>query len=157
MLCDIYKNCEQAEQMLNLTLLDKIYGRKLLEQYQDKLDKIFFPYDIVRVGFSLSMAKKVLAEFKKVCRNIELVSELKLYFVECGTKFTNMYGDIDERFYNVVCDIYHDVIESVSGDKILFQKWNDRLVNIVQESDGIGWGFHDYLVEKYYGIPWGEE
>ena len=111
----------------------------------------------MRVGFSLSMAKKVLAEFKKVCRNIELVSELKLYFVECGTKFTNMYGDIDEGFYNVVCDIYHDVIESVSGDKTLFQKWNDRLVNIVQESNGIGWGFHDYLVEKYYGIPWGGE
>lgn len=63
-------------------------------------------------------------------------------------KFTNMYGDIDERFYNVVCNIYHDVIESVSGDKTLFEKWNDRLINIVQESDGIGWGFHDYLIES---------
>lgn len=152
MLCDIYINCEQAEQMLNIILLDEMYGRKLLEQYQDKLDKIFFPYDIVRAGFSLSMAKKVLSDFKKICQNIELISELKLYFVECGTEFTNMYGDMDERFYNVVCNIYHDVIESVSGDKTLFEKWNDRLINIVQESDGIGWGFHDYLIEEEQAI-----
>ena len=82
MLCDVYKNCDQAEQMLNLTLLDETYGKKLLEQYQEKLDKIFFPYDIVRVGFSLSMAKKVLSDLKKVCQNIELIAELKLYFVE---------------------------------------------------------------------------
>ncbi|RHP34099.1 hypothetical protein [Lachnotalea sp. AF33-28] len=34
MLCDVYKNCDQAEQMLNLTLLDETYGKKLLEQYQ---------------------------------------------------------------------------------------------------------------------------
>ena len=157
MLCDIYKNCEQAEQMLNLVLLDETYGRKLLEQYQEKLDKIFFPYDIVRAGFSLSMAKKVLYDFKKICQNIELISELKLYFVECGIEFTNTYGDINERYYNVVCDVFYDVIESVSNDKKLFEKWKDRLVNIVQESGGIGWGFHDYLVEEYYGIPWVEE
>lgn len=157
MLCDIYKNCEQAEQMLNLTLLDENYGRKLLEQYQDKLDKIFFPKDIIRTGFSLSMAKKVLSDFKKVCDNIELISELKLYFVECGTEFTNMYGDIDERFYNVVGNAFHDVIEIVSDDKELFEKWNDRLAGVVSESDGIGWGFHDYLEDEYYCIPWVEE
>jgi hypothetical protein len=27
MLCDVYKNCDQAEQMLNLTLLDETYGK----------------------------------------------------------------------------------------------------------------------------------
>ena len=157
MLCDVYKNCDQAEQMLNLTLLDETYGKKLLEQYQEKLDKIFFPYDIVRVGFSLSMERKGLSDLKKGCQNIELIAELKLYFVECGTEFTNMYGDIDGSFYNVVCDMFCDVIKIVSGDRTLFEKWNDRLVNIVQESDGIGWGFHDYLVEEYYGVPWVEE
>ena len=61
------------------------------------------------------MAKKVLSDFKKVCQNIELIAELKLYFVECGTEFTNMYGDIDGSFYNVVCDMFYDVIKIVSG------------------------------------------
>jgi len=156
MLCDIYKNCEQAEQMMNLALLDETYGRKLLEKYQDRLDKIFFPNDIVHARFSLSTAKKVLSDYKKVCSDIELVSELKLYFVECGTDFTNTYGDIDERFYNAVCDVFHDVTEIVSDEKTLFEKWKDRLAAVVRETDGIGWGFHDYLVQEYHSIPWVE-
>ena len=157
MLCDVYKNSEQAEQIMNLALLDETYGDRLLEQYHDRLYKIFFPYDIMRTGFSLSMAKGVVSDFKKICQNIELISELKLYFVECGTEFTNMFGDIDERFYNMVGDAFHDVVKIVSQDKKLFEKWSSRLIAVVQESDGIGWGFHDYLASEYYSIPWEEE
>lgn len=65
-----------------------------------------------------------------------------------------MYGDINERFYSVVCTAFHDVIKAVAEDRELFEKWDSRLSSIVQDSDGIGWGFHDYLVEEYYGIPW---
>ena len=156
-LCGLYKNCDYAEQAINLKLLDKTYGERLLQQYQDRMYKIFFPYDIVRSGFSLSDAKRVVSDFKKVCQDTELIIELKLCFAEYGTEFTNMYGDIDERFYNAVCDAFGDVIEAVSKDRELFDKWYDRLSSIVDDSDGIGWGFHDYLVEEYYGIPWIED
>lgn len=154
MFCDLYKNCDQAEQVINLKLLDETYARKLLEQYQSRMYKIFFPNNIVYSGFSLSMAKKVISDFKKIMQHKELVTELKLYFAECGTEYTNMYGDIDERFYNSICSAFHDVIEIVSDNESLFEKWNDRLIEIVHNSDGIGWGFHDYLEEEYYGIPW---
>lgn len=157
MLCDLYKNCDFAEQRINLRLLDKTYGEKLLKQYQDRMDKIFFPKDIVRSGFSVSMAKGVVSDFRKVCQDAELILELKLYFAECGTEFTNMYGDIDERFYNSICDAFHDVIIAVVGDRDLFEKWDSRLAGIVHDSGGIGWGFHDYLVEEYCNIPWIEE
>lgn len=60
MLCDVYKNSVQAEQIMNLVLLDENYGKKLLKQYQDRLYNIFFLDDIVRVGFSLSLAKSVI-------------------------------------------------------------------------------------------------
>lgn len=80
-----------------------------------------------------------------------------MYFVECGTAFTNLFGDIDGQFYNVVCRVFHDVVEIVSQDKKLFEWWNSRLIAVVRESDGIGWGFHEYLSEEYYSIPWVEE
>lgn len=153
-ICSLYKNNEYVEQAINLKLLDKSYGERLLLQYRDRMYKIFFPNDIVRAGFSLSSAKDIVSNFKKVCQEIELVTELKLYFAEYGTEFTNMYGDIDERFYNAVCKNFHDVIEVVANDRELFEKWNSRLIGIVHDSDEIGWGFHDYLVEEYCGIPW---
>lgn len=91
-----------------------------------------------------------------MCQDTELITELKLCFAEYETEFTNMYGDIDERFYNAVCDAFHDVIEVAAKDRELFDKWNSRLCSIVHDSNGIGWGFYDYLVEEYYGIPWVE-
>jgi len=157
MICDLYKNCDDAEQVINLKLLNESYGRKLLQQYQDKIHKIFFPKDIVRSGFSLSQAKGVISDFKKVCQNLELITELKLYYVECGVEFTNMYGDIDERFYDSVFGVFCDVVAVVSKNRELFDKWNHRLVKIIRDSDCVGWGFHDSIVEEYNSIPWRKE
>lgn len=49
-----------------------------------------------------------------------MITELKLCFAEYGTKFTNMYGDIDERYYNAISKVFHDVIEIVAKDRELF-------------------------------------
>jgi len=95
------------------------------------------------------MEKGVISDFKKVCQDAEMLLELKLYFAECGTEFTNMYGDIDERFYDSVCDTFHDVVVAVTEEEELFEKWDNRISRIVHDSGGIGWGFHDYLVEEY--------
>ena len=156
-LCGLYKSFDDAAQSINLQLLDSSYGLKLLKLYQDKMYKIFFPKDIIRSGFSLSAAKKVISDFKKVCQNEELVLDLKLYFVGCGTEFTNTYGDIDERFYQSLCDAFFDVANAASGDQELFEEWEDRLRRIVVDSEEIGWGFHDFIVEEYYNIPWVDE
>lgn len=156
-ICCLYKNCDYAEQAINLKMLDQSYGERLLQQYQGRMYKIFFPDDIIRVGFSLSSAKRVVSDFKKVCQDMELIMELELTFAEYGTKFTNIYGDIDTPFYNAVCAAFHDVIKAVSKDKKLFDKWNSRLRGIVDDSAGIGWGFHDYLVIEYINIPWIED
>lgn len=156
-ICSLYKNCDYAEQAINLKVLDKSYGERLLRQYQDRMYKIFFPNDIMRTGFSLSCAKGVISDFKKVCQDTQLITVLKLCFAEYGTEFTNMFGDIDECFYNAVCSAFHDVVEAVTKDRELFDKWNSKLRELVYDSDGSGWGFHDYLEEEYNGIPWVEE
>ena len=80
--------------------------------------------------------------------------ELKLYFAECGTEFTNMFGDIDEAFYNAVCSAFHDVAAAAAEDERLFLKWGDRLKNIIGDMGGIGWGVYDYMEEEYMIIPW---
>ena len=69
LLCELYKSNEAAEQMINLRLLDEAYAQKLLEQYEERLYNIFFPDNLMRAGFSLRMAKSVVSDFKKICRN----------------------------------------------------------------------------------------
>ncbi|MFD1449140.1 hypothetical protein [Oceanobacillus profundus] len=42
-------------------------------------------------------------------------------------------------------------------DEALFKTFHNRLYGIVEDSEGIGWGYHDYLGELYYSIPWLED
>ena len=159
LLCLLYKNCDMAEKIINLQLLDEDYAEKLVEEYKEKIYERFFPKDIMRAGFSLAWVKSVITEFKKICQIEEYLLDLKLYYVECGTEFTNTFGDIDMKFYNSLCSVYHEVVSAVTScsDDRLYRKFEDRLRCVAYEADGIGWGFYDYLVEEYYSIPWVKE
>lgn len=159
LICHIYKNCDMAEEMINVAILGSDYEEKLLERYKENMNKVFFPTDIMRAGFSLSWAKSLISEFKKICTKAEYLLDLQLYYVECGTSFTNTYGDIDMKFYDSMCRVYHSVIQAVNNHKDdgLYQKFEERLYSIVEETKGIGWGYHDYVFEQFFSIPWRAE
>ncbi len=138
-ICSLYEQSDYAEQFINLRLLDSEYEKKLLEQYQKNMHQIFFPANIMKSGFSLSKAKEVIADFKKVCKNKELIAELKLCFVEYAAEFTSMYGDINEKFYESMFAVYQDVIEAVAFDENLYRKWKHKLLTIIHNTEQIGW------------------
>ena len=79
-----------------------------------------------------------------------------LYYVEMGVEFTNTYGDINESFYNSVERMYQSVIERINKHKnpMIFNTLSKRLKAIVDDTDGIGWGFHDGLNYIYHDIKW---
>mgnify|MGYP000896865649 CR=1 FL=1 len=159
LVCNLYKNSDMAEKMINAAILGDSYKERLLEQYKDKMFAVFFPKDIIRSGFSLSKAKSLISEFKNICSETEYILDLQLYYVECGTEFTNTFGDIDINFYNSMCKVYHTVIQAVNTQENdrLYQKFADRLYSIVTETDEIGWGYHDYVTDEFYNILWLEE
>ena len=51
------------------------------------------------------------------------------------------YGDIDEDFYEVLGDAYHDVIVIASENKELYKLWKNRLESILHDFAGFGWGW----------------
>ena len=158
LLCLLYKNCDEAEKIINLQLLDESYKEQLLIQYKEKMHDIFFPKNLMRIGFSLSLAKSVITEFKKICQDEVCLLDLQLYYVECGTDFTNTFGDINIKFYDSLCSAYHGVVMAVSNhtSDYLYRRFKDRLKTVVYDSSGIGWGFHDYIAEEYFNISWVE-
>lgn len=71
-----------------------------------------------------------------------------IYYVEMGVKFTNAYGDIEEPFYNSMESMYLNAAKFIVRHELqsLFQ---ERCQELVTETRGIGWGFHDMLSEIY--------
>ena len=54
----------------------------------------FFP----KRGYKLRLkdARKIISDFKKLEPDPESLADAMLYYVECGVRFTNDFGDIDE-------------------------------------------------------------
>jgi hypothetical protein len=69
-------------------------------------------------------------------------------YVENGTQYTHEYGDIDERFYNSMESALDELAALLHGEaRALYPDFAERLATVEQMSDGIGWGFHDYIAD----------
>ncbi|MBC7972891.1 MAG: hypothetical protein H7Z11_22675 [Verrucomicrobia bacterium] len=122
----------------------------IIAKYKQIIEKEFFPAR----GYGkaqLSVAKKAISECKKVCKNPVNMADMMLFYVEQGVKFTNAYGDISEPFYNSMESMYGSALKWIVNYDIqaLFQP---RCQKIVKDTSGIGWGFHDTLLELYEEI-----
>ena len=61
-------------------------------------------------------------------------------------RFTNEYGDIDEAFYTSLENVYAKALALLRQEKPL-ARFAARPAQVVRDTSGSGWGFHDYLAE----------
>ncbi len=120
---------------------------KILEQYKEKVREGVYPKRGDRL--SLSISRKAINDFKKLGTSKASVADLLLYYVECGVEFTNEFGDIDEHFYNSIEKAYGTSLELMEKEGVL-SNFKNRALEIVNGTEDIGWGFHDYLRDVYY-------
>ena len=116
-----------------------------LEKYRRKIVEQFFPAR----GFGklkLGEARKAIRDYRKATGNLAGTVELLMTYVENGAKFTNQYGDIDERFYSSVESTLDELAALLQGEaRELYPQFRDRLAAVEQMTDGVGWGFHDFI------------
>lgn len=107
----------------------------------------FFP----KRGYKLRLkdARKAISDFKKLEPDIESLADVMIYYVECGVRFTNDYGDIDEPFYNSIAGMFDDAAKFIN-DNELNTIFAARAHKIMEDTSDIGWGFHDELSDIYY-------
>lgn len=120
-------------------------GGEALEKYRSKIEEQFFPTR----GFGklkLGEARKAIHDFRKATGNLPGTLELLMTYVENGAKFTHEFGDIDERFYNSVESALEELAALLCGEaRELYPQFRDRLARVEKMTDGIGWGFHDFV------------
>ena len=125
----------------------------LLARYKAVIQQEFFPargYGQAR----LSVARRAIADYKRMSTSIEGLADLMLFYVEMGVKFTNDYGDIDESFYESMESTYERAAKLIV-EHDLQDQFAPRCQAIVDDTVKIGWGFHDNL-SLIYGELFGE-
>jgi len=144
LVADLYKKNKSVKELLDFYVNPN--EKELFLKYKDKVYEVFYPRRGDR--FKLSDGKKAISDFKKLEASKELLSELMLFYAETGVEFTNEFGDIDEPFYNSIASVYSSALTLMNKECIL-DKFADRAKQIVDDTSGIGWGFHDELGDIY--------
>ena len=119
--------------------------------YKKVIEDCMFPDVMKNKPIQISTAKKAINDYSKAVADAKGEADLMTYFVECGNKFTVEFGDINEDFYDSLLRMYHRAIKKVLTLPDEEQReFRERLRTIMITSDGIGWGYHDGLCDKYY-------
>ena len=124
-------------------------GKDPLDTYRRTIEESMYP-DLGK-PIRISQAKRAISECSKAMGDSISETELMVFFVECGNRFTLDYGDIDEEFYDALVRMYERAIGKVHSlpaeEQLGFRA---RLRNIMTSSSGMGWGYHDGLCDLYY-------
>ena len=145
LIADLYKKDRATKEFLDFYV--KPDERALFNKYRDLVFEAFYPTR----GHELKLknGKKAISDFKKFNPASDLIAELMLFYVATGVDFTNDFGDIDEGFYSSLGSTFVAALNLIEKENLL-EKFADPVSTIVNETDGIGWGFHDYICEVYY-------
>jgi hypothetical protein len=144
LVADLYKKNKSVKEFLDFYVHSD--ETELFRKYKDKVFKAFYPTR--GFHYKLKDGKQAISDFKKLGPSAELLADLMLFYVETGVQFTNDYGDINEAFYKSVETCFVDSLRLMSKENLL-DKFEDRVEKLIDDTDGIGWGFHDYMVQVW--------
>ncbi len=119
----------------------------VLGKYKDIIKTQFFP----KRGsgkLRLSVAKKAISDYRKMSDSKEGLADIMLFYVELGVRFTNSYGDINGAFYTSIENMYEKAIKYITIHNMQ-DMFRARCKKVVEDTRGIGWGFHDTLAVLY--------
>jgi hypothetical protein len=121
-------------------------GGAVLERYRRKIVEQFFP---ARGEGKLKLGEaKAIRDYRRATRDVAGTAELLMAYVENGTRFTHEYGDIDERFYSSVESALEELAALLGGEaRDIFPQFSGRFAEVERMSDGIGWGFQDFVAD----------
>ena len=144
----LFKKFEVVKEYYQVQLGDN--DESILLKYKAIIEHEFFPLSQSKdPPARLSVAKKAITDYKKLTNSMINIADIMVFYVETGVRFTDEYGDIDEAFYISMENMYEKALILIA-DNGLAPTFKKRLLAIVDDTEGMGWGFHDDLADLYY-------
>jgi hypothetical protein len=144
LICNLYQQYPSVKEHLDYYINpdeDVLY-----KKCREKVRRAFFLKK--RDSLQLADGKKALSDFRKFGGSNALFADLMLFYAEKGVDYTNEYGDISMSFYDSVSGVYRKALTLMHDEGIL-DRFKKRARALVDETNGIGWGFHDDISDTY--------
>ena len=145
---DLYKLSAGNREFLAARLLN-VQTNEMLEIYRKRIVHEFFPPRGLGQP-KLSVARRVVSDYRKATGNLIGTLDLMLTYIETGTEYTNTYGDLWEGFYSSMESMLDAVADLLLKQPDLYNEVNtaQRLTQLQYNASSIGWGYGDYVSER---------
>ena len=123
-------------------------AKKPLAPYKKTIQTALYPDVVHGEDVDLTRGRNAISEYNKATNDPLGTLELMVHYVECGTQFTVQYGDIDEDFYESLDAMFTQVVKTLQrSEQAVIDRFLPRLTAVVQQAEGIGWGYYDAISE----------
>lgn len=124
-------------------------------RYRQIVENEFFPARGYGRG-RLAVARKAVTDYCKVAASVDGPADLMLSYVELAARFTRMYGDMDGPYYRSLERMYADALRWIARHG-LEDAFRPRAEALLKATRGMGYWFHDMLLQLFTDIIEGEE
>jgi hypothetical protein len=147
LIADLCKKNKSAQEYFTFYIKPDEEG--LFEKYRVKVYETFYPKR--GFGYNLKQGKQYISDFKKLGPSDGSLADLMLFYVETGVEFTNDFGDINETFYSSLHSTFAAALKIMQKEALLDQ-FKQRSIKILNDTEDMGWGFHDALCYTFYNF-----
>lgn len=125
-------------------------SKDTLLPYKQRIQNALYPDAFSNQPIRIAEGRRAITEYRKAAGNSAGLLELMIHYVECGTACTADYGDIDEPFYASLESMYDRFLSALEkADPTTKESFRERAEGVVARAEGIGWGFYDYLADRF--------
>lgn len=156
LLLELYKSNGKVKEFVSSRFGGESYNKELFDEYKKKIFLEFFNRGFRTPG--IKTAKSLLSDFSKF-GSFDNTLDLMLFFVECGTGYTNDNGDMNQVYYDTLCRVYDEFIDLIKQveSKDLINSFKGRVKELASESSNIAWGYGYFIVDKTSEVSWDED
>jgi len=138
---DLYAASKDNQAFLNARLS---LGDDPLKPYMATIERWLRPDVYKNQTYSVSKAKKAIADYKKAVGRSEGLVELMVFFCEQALAFSNDVGVDDEGYYDALVRVFEQVLKLVTSmPEPQRESFLDQLEDIRADGQGLGWGVGD--------------
>lgn len=147
-LLELYDNFKPVKEYLEYKLTPDLSGK--LGYYKSIITEEFYPRrKTVEPKTRFSVARKAIADFRKLKPPAEQLADLMLTLPEYACRFTHDYGDMWEQYYDSAATNFKLALEFITAHCLL-DNFRLRCEQCRNYASVCGWGFSDEMNELFY-------